>query len=159
MPMLAPVLKAGLLAMTETDKKSDGVKALKDAFKNYYSTMMAGPIPAASVDAGIATMEGPLNAMADNGFATAVQNAVMAFWGTVAPAAASVFPPAIAATPPPAMGTIAALLTPILAANTSGSLALPDCADAIANAIHGTQMGAMAIFPPPPAGIGPQPIM
>jgi hypothetical protein len=94
---------------------------------------------------------------ADNA-ATTIQTAIIAFWGVVAGSAATIWPPALSATPPPGVGGIAAALNGVFASNTAGDLALAAAAQLVATAIHGTQSGAIAIYPPPPANVGPMPI-
>lgn len=148
--------------MVPTDQEAAAINAFVTAWETYFSTAMAGPVPAipGSLAGALATMRGALSGVSqgDQG-ATKIQTAITAFWGTVAGAAGSIWPPAISATPPPGLGGIGAALTGAFSGNTAGKLDLPTSANNVANAIHPTQLGGMAIFPPPPAGIGPQAIL
>lgn len=161
MPLLPATLASGLESLEPTDKEIDFINGFTDAWKTYMEGSMAGPVPAipGSFAGAISTMKGAMSGVsADGAGANIIQAAITAFWGVVASSAASIWPPATAATPPPGLGGIGAALTGVFAANTSGQLDLSAAVQAIAGAIHPTQLGGMAIFPPPPTGIGPQPI-
>lgn len=161
MALVAATLGTGLGAMTPTSEEALAIDAMVTAWESYFSAAMAGPIPVVpgSLSAALATLRGALSGMSSaNAGAGKIQSAISAFWATVAGSAGSIWPAAISATPPPGLGGIAGALSGIFAANTSGSIPLSTAANNIANAIHPLQLGGIAVFPPPPAGIGPQPI-
>lgn len=160
--MLPATLAAELEKMEPTDKEIDAINAFAAAWEKYMEGSVAGPVPATpgSFAGAVSSMKGAMTGMsADGAAAGAISGGIGAAWGVVAGAAASIWPPAVAAVPPPGIGGIAAALAPVFAANTAGQLDLAASAQAVAAAIHTTHLGGIANFPPPPAGIGPQPIL
>ncbi|KKM82804.1 hypothetical protein LCGC14_1315790, partial [marine sediment metagenome] len=92
----------------------------------------------------------------------AIQAGILAFWGVVAGAAASIWltvPPPLAATPPPGLVGIAVALVPVFLSNVTGELSLADAATAVAAVLHPANLGGIAVILGPPAGPGPQPIL
>ena len=161
MPLLPPTLGDEIAKMEPTDDEAAAIAAFADAFEKY---MEGSGAPAPAIPGSFAgaksSMKGAMTGLsADGGGAAAISAGIAAFWGVVAGAAASIWPPALSATPPPGIGGVAGALTPVFAANTAGSLDLAASAQAIALAIHPTQLGGIAIHLPPPAGLGPQPIL
>lgn len=165
MALSASTLSTELQAMGPVDNEADGINNFATAFDNYFQgasvngTPVAGGATSAAKSAMISAMSG---AGAPNAGALAIQTGITAYWGVIIPAAIATWPstpPVITATPPPTLATIAAALTPVFAANTSGSLSLADSADAIAQALHPTQLGGIAICGPPPPGGAPVPIL
>jgi hypothetical protein len=161
MPMLPATLAAELEKMEPTDQEIDAINAFAAAWEKYMEGSQA-PAPAVpgSFAGAVSSMKGAMTGMsADGAAAGAISGGIGAAWGVVAGAAASIWPPALSATPPPGIGAIAAALAPVFAANTAGQLDLAASANAIATALHGTHAGGIAIHAPPPAGLGPQPIL
>jgi hypothetical protein len=161
MPLLPTTLGSELAKMEPTDQEMEAIQAFADAYEKYMEGSMAGPVGAipGSFAGAKSSMIGAMSGLSgDSAGAGAISSGIAAFWGVVAGAAASIWPPALAAVPPPGIGAVAAALTPAFTANTAGDLSLSDAANTVATAIHGTHAGGIANFPPPPAGIGPQPI-
>ncbi len=161
MALIPSVLAAGLKNLNPTMQEIDAVNAIASAYNDFISGAMAGPVPIipAALSAAKAAMIGSLTGVSNSGgAATVISNAVTAYWGVMAGAGAALFPTAISITPPPTLSLIGTLLGPIFTANTQGKLSLSDCADNVANVIATNSNGGIAIFPPPPTGLGPQPI-
>lgn len=186
MPLTAATLADGLKALTPTDNEGDAIAAFSAAWAAYfYESAVLGisplppdpgdpeaepPVPPTpgALDNAIAALEGALVGMsADGAGAAKLQAGVVAFWGVVATAAATIWtmvppvPPPTAATPPAGITGIAAALVPVFASNTSGSVDLDTSATNIANVIHPLNLGGIAVIPPPPppTNPGPQPIL
>lgn len=160
MPLVSASLGAGLANMSNTDSEATVIDNFVNAWDTYFSTAQAlTPAIPGSYAGALSAMRAALSGIttADNA-ATAIQTGITAFWGVVAGSAATIWPPALSATPPPGLSGISSALQGVFSANTSGDLPIAAAAMAVAGAIHGTQSGAIAIYPPPPANVGPMPI-
>ena len=130
--------------------------------------MLGIAVNAGSLASARTAMEVALVGMSATGAAAAkIQAGITAFWGVVAASAATIWtmvppvPPPTGATPPAGLSGIAAALTSVFATNTSSEADLDTAATNVANAIHPTQLGGIALIPPPPpvTNPGPQPIL
>ena len=160
MALVDATLASGI-ELPATDDPAAAISTFAAGFEAYMEGGAApGPAIPGSMAGAKSAMEGAMSGWdaADAG-AAAIQSGIVAFWGVVASSAASIWPPATAATPPPTLSAISAALVPVFAANTAGSLDETACAQAIAAAIHANNLGGIAIHPPPPAGLGPVPIL
>ncbi len=165
MALAAATLKTGLAAMAPTMSEATAINNFVSAWNTYFSAASAGgvvPVTPGSLTPALGLMQTALSGMSASGAGAAkIQAGILAFWGGVASAAAAIWPTATTINPPtgPAGVTgLASALTSVFSANQSGNLSLNDAAQAIATAIHGTQSGCMAVFPPLPGGLGPLPI-
>jgi hypothetical protein len=161
MALIPSVLAAGLKNLNPTMQEMEAINTIASAYNDFISGAMAGPIPIipGALNGAKAAMIGSLSGLSNDGnAANTISNAVTAYWGVMSGAGAALFPTATSITPPPTLSLIGTLLGPIFTANTSGKLSLSDCADNVANVIAANSQGGIAIFPPPPTGLGPQPI-
>lgn len=159
--MSPTILADGLKSMTPTDSEQSAIDALAAAWENYFYQAMAGPIPATpgSLAGATSAMKSSLIGMSQTGQGAAkITAGIVSFWGQVAAMATSIFPGATSATPPPSLAAIAASVSAAFAANVAAKANLDASAIAVAGAVHPNNLGGIAIFPPPPTGIGPQPI-
>lgn len=165
MPLVSSVLGAELANMAPVDNEPDAINNFAAAWETYFkdAAVLGVPTTPGSLSGAIGSMKGALVGMSATGAGAAkIAAGITAFWSTVAGAAATIWvtaPPPTGATPPPGLGGIAAALSAAFAANMAGDLALADAANAVAAAIHPTQLGGIALVPPPPAGPGPSPIL
>lgn len=162
MPLLQTTLKMGLMQMEATNSEIQAIQTFVQVYINYLSSATAGPVPIIPLAlntgpkaAAIGTLQG---FSMDSAGAAQISGALNAFWGAMSPIAVTLFPTALSITPPPTLGLLATLLPGIFIGLTQGGATLESCADAIATAIHSNSQGGIAIFPPPPGGLGPQPI-
>lgn len=161
MALVPATLAAGLSGLSPTDKEAVAINTIATAYTNFMSTAMAGPIPIipAGLQAAKTAMIGAMSGLSNqNNGAQSIANGVNAFWGVMAGAAAALFPTATSLTPPPTVSLIATALPGVFASNVSGKLDLASCANTVAAVIASNSLGGIAIFPPAPGGIGPQPI-
>lgn len=156
MVMVAADLAEELEALTPTSDVSSAIAALADAWEAYFVAATVGPTQVATgtlaaAKAAMVTALAGINT--PSGGATAIQAGIVAWWGVVIPAAAVIWagnaPPVLSATPPPSLSTIAAVLAPVFASNTGGSLTLQASTTAIAAALHPLNLGAIAAVGPP----------
>jgi len=165
MPLVSSVLGPELANLAPVDNEPDAINNFAAAWEIYFkdASVLGIATTPGSLSSAISAMKGSLVGMSVNGAGAAkIAAGITSFWGVVAGAAASIWvtaPPPTGATPPPGLGGIAAALTAAFAANTAGDLSLADAANAVATAIHPTQLGGIALIPPPPAGPGPSPIL
>ena len=159
MTMLSATLKSNLLAMGLFDNEPDAIAAWAGAFKTYFSSASAGPVPvvAAALTSPEAAMKGAMVGLSTGG-AAVLQAGILAFWGALNPVA-TYFPAGLTITPPVGLAGLAASLGAVFAANVVGAKSAVDSYDAIAAAIHAANAGGIVAFPIPPAGIGPQTIL
>jgi hypothetical protein len=147
-------------AMAPTDQEPTAIQNFADAWETYFkdASVMGAPTVPGSLAGAKSAMIGAMTGLSTAG-AAAISAGITAFWGVVAGASASIWPGTLAAIPAPGIGGVAAAITPVFAANTAGKLEIGPAMQAIAAAIHPTQLGGIANFPPPPGGLGPQPIL
>lgn len=154
-----------LQALEPSGAEATAIDNLVGAWENYFedATVLGIPVTTGSLATAVLSMRGALIGMsADGAAAAAIQAGVTAFWGVIALSAATIWltvPPPLSASPPPGLGTIAGVLDPVFISNAAGSLSLADSAIALAAVLHPTQLGGIALIPPPPVGPGPQPIL
>lgn len=152
--MLQSVLAAQIATIPLSMTESVCAVAWVDAWITYFGTSNAGPVPCVAPvlqTAPRAAMLGALTGMsAPSAGAGCLQAGILAFWGSVAALATTVYPTAITVTPPPGLAGLAAALTPVFAANTSGNLSKVDAANTIATALHLLNLGGTAIIISPP---------
>lgn len=87
--------------------------------------------------------------------ASALQAAIIAFWGGISANSTLVFPTVTSIVPPPGLFGINAALLPIFVANTTGKLSKIDSANAISFVLHSLNLGGTAVIAsvPPPVPI------
>src|SRR5512140_327970 len=126
--MLTPAkLKNELMNLGLYDNEAAACQTLADAFSNYFADAMSNgvPIAAGALPAAKAAMAAALVGMSVSGAGAAkIQAGIIAYWGAVIPAVA--WPTTLLITPPPGLGTIAASLTAIFAANVAGQKSKSD---------------------------------
>ncbi len=159
MPLDPSVLANGLENMTPADSEPPAIAAFVDAWDHYFagSTVSGAPAVAGSYVTGLSAMRGAMVGMsAPNAAALAIQNGIIAFWTAILPVPASIWvPPGLVFVPPVlpplTLGTIAAALTSVFAANVAASLSLHDACTAIAAVLHtaGGIGGFVPASPPP----------
>jgi hypothetical protein len=159
MALSQSTLKAKLLDMGLFSTEPAACAAWAHAYRLYFASAAAGAVPVvpSALDAPENAMKGGMTGLSVTGPA-AIQAGVLAFWTSLAGVAASAFPASTTVTPPAGVSALSGTLTAVFAANMAGSKSAADSYDAIATAIHAASAGGQAVFPPPPGGIGPQPI-
>jgi len=163
----------------ELDSNIDNVNTEAEAilgwatvFDNYFQEALAVITPPAT---GIAVtpgttvaaktaMQGALAGINTAGAGAAViANGITAYWGGLNANAAAIFvsiPPATGITPPTGLGTLQTALQTAFTANITSNVTKEVALTAIATAIHAIQIvGGICVFPVPPVGIGPLPIL
>lgn len=166
MPLVPALLGSGLANMSPTMQEAVAIQNFADAFANYFALASVGGVPAlpGSLSGAKSTMIGAMSGLsASGGAAAAITTGITAFWGVVAASSATIWPaapafPAVSATPPPGLAGIAGALNGVFAANKAGNLALAAAANAVATAIHSTQLGGIAIVATVPVPT-PSPIL
>lgn len=169
MPLVAATLASGLEALTPTTVEADAIQAIVDAWESYFDGSQLGPASAVpgSYSAALAALTAGLIGMsAPNATATAFQTGLTAFWATLAPLAAVVWPqtpPPVTtppATPPPTLGGVAALLQAQWAADAAAGVDLPTSAQNMATILHANAgIGGICVIFTPPAASVPTPIL
>ena len=165
MALLPATLGSELANMTPTMDENVAINNFSAAFETYFNgaSVLGIPVTAGSLAGATSALKAGLVGMSVlNAGPAKIQTAITSFWGVVATSAATIWatvPPPTGATPPPGLTGIAAALTTTFSANISGELSLEDSANAVATAIHSTQLGGIALIPPPPTGPGPSPIL
>lgn len=154
MPLSQPTLAAELRNLKPAKLEPTAISNLSTAFTNYFAGATVGGVPAVvlTLAPAKAAMQAALVGMSVPGAAPGkIQAGITAFWGVIAATAAAVWPgtapPTVSATPPPGLAGIAAAIVAAGAAN----VAVKDigaAAQALAAAIHPTQLGGIAITPP-----------
>lgn len=149
--MLPTKLASEMENMKPTEVEAEAARALAEAFAAYfYDATATGPAVPGSLEGAKAAMLGALTGMSQPGAGPAsIQAGIAAFWGVVAGSAASIWSGTLSATPPPTLGAIAAAVTAVAQANTSGKLEKPQAMKTIAAAIHSNNLGGMAVLPSP----------
>lgn len=148
MAMSQATLSSGLQGLTPTMSEAEAAANLADAWDTYFSAAAAG-VPYAGLPAAKSAFQAALTGMSSPGAgATALQTAVTAYWTALVTAPAAAFSGCILITPPPAIGTIAAALAPVFAANVAANASTADACDAIASVLHPINLGGTATFPP-----------
>lgn len=165
MALVSSVLGTELANLTPTDTESVAIDTFAAAWEAYFdgATVAGVPVTVGSYAAALTALRGGLVGVSADGAGPAkIQAAITSFWAsvaTLAPTMWAIAPPPTGATPPAGLGGIAAALTTVFASNASGDLSLVDAANAVAAAIHPTQLGGICVLPAPPTGLGPQPIL
>lgn len=152
-------LKTGFLAMGLFYSEEEACAGWALVYREYFEAAIAGTVPviAAALDGPEATMAAAMAGLSTAGPAS-IQAGVSAFWLALTPAA-TYFPAATGITPPAGVTGLASALSGVFAANIAGSKSAGESYEAISAAIHLASAGGIAIFPPPPGGIGPQTIV
>lgn len=160
MAMSQATLATQFKAMALFANEAAAAAAWSSAFHTYFrdaEAAVAGSIGVFGLRFCSAAMESALSGMsASNQAATKSQEAVLAYWAAIIPAAA--WPSCTSVTPPPGLSGLTAALISVFAANNNPGVTKDQAYDAIAAAIHSVNSsGGIAVFPVSP-GIGPQPI-
>lgn len=149
MAMSASTLATQLQNLTPTSVEATANQRFADAWAIYFAASAANGVPystnAAHKSAMISAMAG---SSAPNAGATKIQAGIVAWWASVLSTFAVTYSGAIALVVPPLTTGIAALLTPVLASNTAGSLSLSAACTQVANVLHTNNLGGTATFPP-----------
>jgi hypothetical protein len=166
MPLVASVLKTQLENMVPVSSEAECIINFASAWENYIkdAAVMGAPTAPGTLTAALASLKAAMvgcSAPNPTVASTKIAAGITAFWGTVAGAAPTIWtvPQLISATPPPGLGGLQAAIEAVFQANVAAKLDIGPAAQALANAIHPLQLGGIAVFPPPPTGIGPQPIL
>lgn len=155
MALLAATLATELKALDLYDTEAEALTGWAAAYKKYMEGASSNgvPIVAASLVPAEAAFIGAGTGLS-TGAATALQAAILAFWGAIVPATA--WPTVTVITPPALLSGLATALTSVFTANTEGGLAKDASMEAIATAMHTNSLGGTATWPTP---VGPQPII
>lgn len=158
MVMAAATLADELKGLDLYDVEIDAINAWADAFATYFEDASTNGVPIAplAIVPAKAAMVGALTGLSTDA-ATALQVGIVAFWGALVPAVA--WPGVLAIVPPVLLSGMGVLLTGVFTANTEGELDKDASMTAIAGVIHTNNLGGIANWPPPPGGVGPQPIL
>ncbi len=163
MPLVQATLGAELGALAPVETELEAIDNFAAAFETYFADASVTGLPTTpgTLTPATAAMKGAMTGMSVAG-AAAIQAGITAFWGVVAASGLliwpSTMPPIASITPPPGLAGISAALAGVFTANTAGKLDLVASANAIAGAIHPTQLGGLALITPPPPGMT-QPIL
>lgn len=170
MPLVSATLASGLEALVPTNDEAEAIQRIVDAWEGYFDGSQLGPAAAVpgSYAAALAALQAGLTGMsAANAAANAFQTGLTAFWATIAPLAAAVWPqtpPPVTtppATPPPTLGGVAALLQAQWTADAAAGVDLATSAQNMATILHtNAGLGGIGIitFPGPPPVPTPTPI-
>lgn len=149
MPLLVTSLSAELVVIAGAHPANVAAAIISwaTAFDNYMaaSTCNGAPLNPAVASVASLAMQGALAGLGAGG-AAALAAGVTAYWAALNVPGA--YGASLSVTPPPGVGGLAAALTAVFAANTSGALVVPGAQDAIAAAWHPLMLGGIAIFPP-----------
>lgn len=162
MVMVSTTLASELENMTPESDENVVIDRFTSAWETYFYDASVGGIPAngSSLASATSAMKTAMIGMTQpNAGATSIQNGIIAFWGIVASAAASIWttaPPCTGATPPPTLSTISATLEGVFASNVASKLNLTDACSTIASALHTLNLGGICVIPSPGA---PTPIL
>lgn len=149
MAMAAATLSTQIRSMTPTTLEATGIQHFADAWSAYFADSAANGVSyTANAAHKLAMISAMAGASAPSAGAAKIQAGVVAWWGSVVSTFAATYSGSIALAPPPLITGIAALLTPVLAANTADGLSLNSCCDAVANVLHANNLGGIATFPP-----------
>jgi len=153
--------------MAPTSVKATAIQNFADAWDTYFQGASVAGVPAnaGALGAAKSAMIGAMTGLSLTG-AVAMQAGITAYWGGVATAFAAIWvmPPNVvsAATPPPTLGTLASLLTPVFASNSADpTKTIAQATAAIAAVLHASGgLGGIAVVQPPlPAPPVPTPIL
>lgn len=165
MALIQTTLGSQLANMAAVDNEIDAINNFATAFENYfYGASVAGvPATAGTLATAITALKAAMTGLSTSGnAATAIQSGIQAFWTTILPLGATIWivvPAIILVTQPPGLGGISSAVQSAFTSNTSGKLDLTNSANAVAAAIHPTQLGGIATLGPPPPGGTPTPIL
>ena len=145
MALSAATLASELESLAPTNDEATAIQRIVDAWEVYFNGSQLGAASAVpgSYSAALAALQSGLSGMsASNATGNAFQIGLTAFWATIAPLAASVWPqtpppvttpPAI---PPPLLSGISALLQAQWAADSAAGASLATSAQNMANILH-----------------------
>jgi len=145
-------------SLTPTTDYTVAAARIVDGFESYFVDATVGAVGVASIAAlapcRAAMLAALLPAMAPrNNAAGAFQTGIVAWWGATAAASAAIWitvPVVLGATLPPSLGTIAAALAPVFAANRTAQFSRPTASDMIAATLHPLMLGGFVSQGPPP---------
>jgi len=148
MPLVQATLATNLESMEPVDNEADAIDNFATAFDDYFqgSSVIGTPVSGTTAAAKTA-MKGSMTGLLETDGAAAITAGVIAYWGVIIPAVATLWvlvPPLTVGTPPPTLAAITAALTATFASNTSGKLSLAAAAATVAAAIHANQLGGTA---------------
>lgn len=149
-PLLVATLKAQLVSVA-SDHPADEAAAIAawgDALGVYWTGATANGIPIVGsfVTTAVAAAKAAMTGLQTTGF-TAIQAGAVAGWAAMAVPGA--FGANTLATPAPAIGTLVAVLSPVLTANVLNTLSIDAACGAIATAWGPLSLGGTATFPGP----------
>ena len=167
MPLTPSVLVSGLEALVPTDSASDPITRIGAAFDDYFQGASVSGVPVGgSTAAAKSAMEGAMSGLnAPDGAAAAISAGITAYWGVIAPAAATLwivpgFTIPAPAVPPPGLAGLTSAVQGAFDASVAAEDDLAAAANTLATAIHGTQSGGIVtlvpVVPGPPV---PTPII
>lgn len=145
MALVAATLASGLEALEPTNDEAEAIQRIVDAWEGYFDGSALGPasaVPGSYAAALSAMQAGMVGMSAANAAANAFQAGLTAFWSTIAPLAASVWPqvpPPVTtppATPPPTLGGVGVLLQAQWTADASAGVTLAQSAQNMATILH-----------------------
>jgi hypothetical protein len=168
MPLSATTLHDELDANIDNfNTEAEAILGWATTFDNYFQEAMAVitppatgiPVTSGTTSDAKAAMQAALAGLNTAGSAASViTTGITAYWGALSINAAAIFvsvPPAISITPPTGLGGLQVTLETVFTANIAGNVTKGVALTAIANAIHAVQIvGALCVFPVPPAGLG-----
>lgn len=156
--MLAiPPLASGLEALTPTDQVVDAINQIATAFDDYYQNASVSGVPVAGGTTAPAktAMIGAMGGLnAPGGAAAAIAAGITTYWTTLGPLIAAIWivpgftVVPLSLVPPPALGTLTAVVQAAFDANVGAESDLSTSANNVATAIHGTQSGGTVTLQP-----------
>ncbi len=157
MPLSSSTLGSELAKMTPVETEVEAITNFTNAWEIYFkdASILGIPTTSGTLTPAITTMKVAMIGMSITG-AAAIQSGIVQFWTTITPLAPTIWitvPTVASITPPTGLNGIAAALTSVFLANTTGGLSLIDSANAIAAVIHPLQLGGIAAITPPPPGV------
>lgn len=169
MALSSPTLASGLTALLPTTSESDAIGRIVDAWEAYFDQSQLGLVTAVhgSYAAALSAMRSAMAGLsAANAGATKIQAGLIAFWTTVAPLAATVWPqtpPPVTtppATPPPTLSGVAAALQAQWTVDIAAQASLSTGASNTAAILHtNAGLGGICVITTPPATAVPTPIL
>lgn len=169
MALTLSVLASGLEALEPTLDEAEAIQRIVDAWEAYFdgSALGAGSCVPGSYASALSAMQAAMSGMSsENAAANAFQTGLTAFWSTIAPLAATVWPqvaPMVTtppATPPTTLSGVAALLQAQWDADSVAGVSLSESAQNMATILHGNAgLGGICVIFTPPATSTPTPIL
>lgn len=145
MAMSQSMLSTQLQNMVPVNNEPAAITNFVNAWKTYFAASAAGAASYVSSPAHASAMSAAMVGMSAPGAGAAkIQAGIIAWWASVVATGPATYPGSTVVVAPTLITGIAALLTPVFASNTSGSLSLAAACNAIAAVLHVNNLGGTA---------------